>query len=361
MKKWLIGLITAVALTVPLGGCANQAQPAKQEKTPTLLATPYQDTKFLMGTVVTLRIYDQGKKAVMAKAFDRISELADAITVNQKGSQVDAVNQQAGVKAVKVDQDVFDLIQYAKSWSQRSDGAFDLAIGPITSMWHIGFDDARKPSQAEIDAALPLVNYKDVVLNAAKRTVFLKKKGMAIDLGGIAKGYITDKATQVMKANGVTTAILDLGGNIYVLGHSPKGGDKDWTVGIQDPKKARGTSIGTLPASNKTIVTSGIYERYLEVDGKLYMHLMNPKTGYPFENNLMGVSIITKQSVNGDALSTATFDKGLEAGMAFIEKQPDTEAIFITKDKQVYLSSGLKGQFKLLKKSGYTLATLPQQ
>ncbi|WP_179395869.1 FAD:protein FMN transferase [Lacticaseibacillus absianus] len=359
MKKWLIGIIAAVALVTPLVGCGKAAAPKKQA--PTLLETPYQDTKFLMGTVVTLRIYDKGKKAVLAKAFDRIQSLADAITVNQKGSQVDAVNNAAGVKAVKVDQDVYDLIAYAKDWSERSDGAFDLAIGPITSLWHIGFNDARKPAQSEIDAALPLVHYQDVVLNAKKRTVYLKKKGMAIDLGGIAKGYITDKATQVMTANGVTTAILDLGGNIYVLGHSPKAKDKPWTVGIQDPKRSRGTSIGTLPASNKTIVTSGIYERYIEVDGKLYMHLMNPKTGYPFDNNLMGVSIVTAKSVNGDALSTATFDKGLAGGMAFIEKQKDTEAIFITKDKKVYISSGLKGQFKLLKKSGYTLATLPQQ
>lgn len=195
-------------------------------------------------------------------------------------------------------------------------------------------------------------------MNAKKQTVYLKKKGMAIDLGGIAKGFITDEVVKTLKAKKVTTAIIDLGGNIYVMGKSPKNVKKDWNVGIQDPKKPRGTAIGTLPASNMTVVTSGIYERYLKVDGKIYMHLMNPKTGYPFDNNLMGVSIVTKKSVDGDALSTATFDKGLAGGMAYIEKLKYADAIFITKDKKVYVSSGLKDKFKLLKDSGYTLATL---
>ncbi|WP_390405134.1 FAD:protein FMN transferase [Lacticaseibacillus jixiensis] len=357
MKKIIVALFALVALAAPLSGCAPQHKAADPQ--PVLVKTPYEDTQFLMGTVVTIRVYDKGKQAALTKAFDRIKALANAVTVNQKGSQVDAVNAQAGKSAVKVSPAVFRLIQYAKAYSDKSQGAFDLAIGPITSMWHIGFNDARKPSQQEINAKLPLVNYKDVELNVAKRTVYLKKPGMALDLGGIAKGFITDEVVKVLKQQKVTTAIIDLGGNIYVMGHSPKQKDADWTVGIQDPLEARGTSIGTVPASNKTVVTSGIYERKLVVNGHTYSHLMDPKTGYPFENNLMGVSIVTKKSVDGDALSTATFDKGLKGGMAFIEKTGYAEAIFITKDKKVYVSSGLQKDFKLLKDSGYTLAKLP--
>lgn len=350
MKKWIA--LMAAALALGLAGCGKSA--AK----PQLLETPYQDTQFQMGTVVTLRIYDRGKKAVLAQAFKRITNLADAITVNQKGSVVDQINAAAGKHPVRVNKDVFRLIQYAKAYSQKSNGSFDLAIGPITSMWHIGFNDERKPSQREIDAALPLVHYQDVQLDVAKRTVYLTKKGMQLDLGGIAKGFITDEVIDTFKQHGVTTAIADLGGNIYVLGHSPKGPKRDWTVGIQDPKESRGTALGTIPAANQTIVTSGIYERYMKVDGKVYMHLMNPRTGYPFDNELMGVSIITKHSVDGDALSTATFDKGLKAGMAFIEKDTNAEAIFITKSKRVYVSSGLKNKFKLVKDSGYKLANI---
>ncbi|MFD1393485.1 FAD:protein FMN transferase [Lacticaseibacillus jixianensis] len=355
MKKWLKALIALLILAVPLAACSQKPAVKKQAE---VIQTPHKGTQFLMGTVVTLSVYNKGKAKAVDDGFARVKALAAKVTVNQKGSQVDAVNQAAGKKPVQVSADVFRLIQYAKRYSQRSEGAFDLAIGPVTSLWHIGFPDARKPSQAEINAVLPLVHYQDVELNAAKRTVYLKKKGMQLDLGGIAKGYIADEVVKVFKKDGVNTAIIDLGGNIFVMGHSPKATNRPWTVGIQDPKKPRGTAIGSVPAVNITVVTSGIYERNLIVAGHNYSHLMNPRTGYPFENNLMGVSIVTKKSVDGDALSTATFDKGLRGGMAFIEKQKDAQAIFITKDKKVYISSGLKNKFQLFKDSGYQMATL---
>ena len=356
MKKRVKTLIALLALALPLAACGQQAAP--KPKPAAVIQTPHQDTEFLMGTVVTLSVYNKGKAGAVDDGFARVRALAKKITVNQKGSEVDAVNNAAGEKPVRVSDDVFRLIQYAKSYSERSNGAFDLALGPVTGLWHIGFPDARKPAQAEIDRVLPLVHYQDVVLNASKQTVYLKQKGMQLDLGGSAKGFITDEVVKVFKKDGVNTAIIDLGGNIFVMGHSPKATNRPWTVGIQDPKKPRGTSIGTVPGANITVVTSGIYERHLVVDGHNYSHLMNPRTGYPFENNLMGVSIVTKKSVDGDALSTATFDKGLRGGMAFIEKQKDAEAIFITKDKKVYVSSGLKGKFQLLQNSGYQLATL---
>lgn len=152
-----------------------------------------------MGTVVTLSVYNKGKAGAVADGFARVRSLAKKITVNQKGSEVDAVNKAAGERPVKVSKDVFRLIQYAKSYSQRSQGSFDLAIGPVTSLWHIGFPDARKPSQAEIDRVLPLVHYADVTLDPSKQTVYLKKKGMQLDLGGIAKGFITDEVVKVFK------------------------------------------------------------------------------------------------------------------------------------------------------------------
>lgn len=354
MKKWLIALTALIALALSLAACKQQAKP----KAAPVIQTPYKDTQFLMGTVVNLSVYNKGKESALDDGFARIEQLAKEITVNQKGSEVDAVNKQAGIKPVKVTKSVYALIKYAKAYSERSNGSFDLAIGPVTQLWHIGFSDARKPAQSEIDAVLPLVHYQDVVLNDKQQTVYLKKKGMQLDLGGIAKGFIADEVVKVFKKDGVNTAIIDLGGNIFVMGHSPKAKNRPWTVGIQDPKASRGTSIGTVPAANITVVTSGIYERHLVVDGHNYSHLMNPKTGYPFENNLAGVSIITKKSVDGDALSTATFDKGLKDGMAFIEKQKDAEAIFITKDKKVYVSSGLKKTFELIPDTGYKLATL---
>ncbi|MFU0787997.1 MAG: FAD:protein FMN transferase [Enterococcus gilvus] len=195
-----------------------------------------------------------------------------------------------------------------------------------------------------------------MVFNDDEQTVFLKEKGMKLDLGAIAKGYITDEVVKVMKENGVTTAIIDLGGNVFVMGNSPRGNQKeDWTVGIQDPNQARNVVLGSVPETNMSLVTSGIYERYLEVDGKTYHHLFNPKTGYPFDNDLAGVTIVSKKSIDGDGLSTAVFSMGVKDGMKYVEDLKDTEAIFVTRDDKVYVTSGLKDVFELNKEAGYTM------
>ncbi|SEL17980.1 ApbE family protein [Carnobacterium iners] len=170
---------------------------------------------------------------------------------------------------------------------------------------------------------------------------------MRLDLGAIAKGYITDEAVSNLKANGVNTAIVDLGGNIYVLGNSPRAKGADWNVGIQNPFEARGEVVGSIPISDKTVVTSGIYERFIEADGKKYHHLLDPKTGYPFDNSLAGVSIVAEKSIDGDGLSTEAFSKGLEGGLNFINQSKEIEAVFITKDKSIYLSKGLKDLFRI--------------
>lgn len=316
---------------------------------------PYSEEQFLIGTYVQVRIYDDGKKEVLNKAFDRVKELGDKITVNQKGSEIDAINDQAGIKPVKVSDDIYPLLKQAYEYSKDSNGGFDMAIGSITQLWHIGFDDARKPSQAEIDQALKLVDYHKVKFDDKEQTVYLEEKGMQLDLGAIAKGYITDEVVKVLKDNGVTTAIVDLGGNVYVLGHSPRGTDMDWTVGIQDPNKARNTVLGTIPESNKTLVTSGIYERFLEVDGQKYHHLFDPKTGYPFDNDIAGVTIITKKSIDGDGLSTAVFSMGVKQGLEYVEGLKDVDAIFVTKEDKVYVSKDIEKVFEIGKDSGYTM------
>lgn len=347
MKKRALILVFGL-LTIFLAACGGSKPKINQK--------PYEDKQFLMGTYVQMRIYDDGKKEVLKPAFKRVKELADKITVNQKGSEIDEINQEAGVKPVKVTDDMYYLLKEAYKYSEDSKGGFDMAIGSITSLWRIGFPDARKPDQSEIDQALKLVNYHDVVFNDDEQTVFLKEKGMKLDLGAIAKGYITDEVVKVMKENGVTTAIIDLGGNVYVMGNSPRGNQKeDWTVGIQDPNQARNVVLGSVPETNMSLVTSGIYERYLEVDGKTYHHLFNPKTGYPFDNDLAGVTIVSKKSIDGDGLSTAVFSMGVKDGMKYVEDIKDTEAIFVTRDDKVYVTSGLKDVFELNKEAGYTM------
>lgn len=328
------------ALFLFLAGCGSEEEQA-------LLTSPYEQTEFLMGTYVTLRVYDEGKEAVLKDAFARVEELADKVTVNEPGSEIDQVNEAAGKEAVELSDDVYPLIATAAEYSEISNGGFDYTIGPITDLWRIGFDDARKPEQEEIDAVLTLVDYSKVELNAENQSIFLTQPGMALDLGAIAKGYIADEIKVLFEEAEVTTAIIDLGGNVIVMGGSPTQKGEAWNIGIQDPLSERGETVGKTKQKDRSIVTSGIYERYLEVDGEIYHHLMNPKTGYPFDNEIAGVSIISENSVDGDALSTVVFGLGLEAGLDFVNNSEDIEAIFITKDKEVYTSDGLMDNFEL--------------
>lgn len=351
-KKHKIVVGISLFLLLGLTACSNKKEEAVINK------EAYSDQQFLMGTYVKMQIYDDGKEAVLKKGFDRVKELAAKITVNEPGSEVDKINEQAGIKPVKVSDDVYPLIKKAYQYSEESDDGFDLSIGPITQLWHIGFDDARKPEQSEIDEALKLVKHQQVILDDKEQTVYLEKKGMELDLGAIAKGYITDEVVKVFKANDVTTAIVDLGGNVYVLGHSPRKENSDWKVGIQDPNQARNTIVGSVPASNQSLVTSGIYERNLKVNGETFHHLFNPKTGYPFDNEIAGVTIISQESIDGDGLSTAIFSMGVKEGMAHINQLKNVDAIFVTLDDKLYLSSGVKETFELNKESGYEIGDI---
>ncbi|WP_304511990.1 FAD:protein FMN transferase [Aquibacillus saliphilus] len=336
MKKNAL-FVLFVVFTI-LVGCGQ----ATEKK---LTSDPYKETNFLMGTIVTVKVYDEGKEDVLKPVFDSIHTLSNQISLEESESEVEKININAGLQPVEVTEDIYRLIDAGKIYSEKSSGSFDLSIGPLTGLWRIGFDDAKKPKQDEIDAVLPLINYSDVELNAEEQTVFLKKKGMQLDLGAIAKGFIADEVVTILKEHDITTAIIDLGGNIYVMGDNPSG-DK-WTVGIQNPFAPRGETIGKVSEANKSIVTSGIYERFLEIDDTKYHHLLNPKDGYPFMNDIAGVSIISNKSIDGDALSTSVFAKGIKDGMQYIEGFDEVEAIFISTDKKIYISSGLKGVFEL--------------
>lgn len=362
-KRWLAFLLTPMAVLM-LASCSTGEKDSKnvekKASQSTLSKEPYKKEEFLMGTYVRVQIFDEGKEDVLEKTFDRIKELDKKITVNQKGSEVDEINDQAGIKPVKVSDDVYRLTEDSLYYSKDSKGGFDLTIGPITELWHIGFDDARKPEQKEIDEQLKFVDYEKVKLDKKESTVFLEEKGMQLDLGAIAKGFITDEAVKVLEENGVTSGIVDLGGNIYVLGDSPRSKDGEWKIGIQDPNEARNTIAGSVKKKDMSLVTSGIYERNLEVDGKLYHHLFDSKTGYPFENELAGVTIISETSVAGDGLSTGVFSMGVKDGMKYVEARGDIEAIFITKDDDIYLSSGIKDNFKLNEDSPYKVKDIKE-
>lgn len=360
MKRKTGIFLVLLAVFVFSTACSNEGetnQTTESSYAQGMKKEPYTEEEFLLGTYTRIRIFDQDKEDALQPAFDRIKELGDKITINEPGSEIDEINENAGEKPVKVSKDIYDLLKKSRDYSEESKGGFNLTIGAITQLWRIGFDDARKPSQDEIDEALKHIDYNKIEFDDDEQTVYLEDEDMIIDLGAIAKGYIADEAVAVLKDHNVESAIVDLGGNIFVVGHSNRGENEAWNVGIQDPNNDRGAVLGTIEESDKTIVTSGIYERYLEEDGETYHHIFDSKTGYPYDNDIASATVITDKSIDGDGLTTVIFDKGVKEGLEYIENDtPDgTSAIFVTKDDQVYMTDDIKDSFQLDEESGYTL------
>lgn len=314
---------------------------------------PLSKTEILMGTPVSVTLYDSNDAKILDKVFNKVKELESTLSINENGTLIDEINENAGIKPVKVDDDTYTLIEKGLEYAKLSHGLFDISIGPIVKLWNIGLPEARVPSLEEIQAKLPLVNYQDVELNNSDKTVYLKNQGMMLDLGGIAKGYTADVISNILTNEGVESAIINLGGNVFT--HGKKVDGSDWKIGIQDPFSERGGIIGTLTTSNKSVVTSGIYERYIEEDGVRYHHILNPSTGYPYDNEIAGITIVSDKSIDGDALSTSVFAMGVEEGMKFVNTQSGIDAIFVTKDNKIYLTNEVKNIFELTN-SDFTIA-----
>lgn len=307
-------------------------------------AVPAQ-SEYVIGTVCTVNLYEKGTKAAYKEIFDRLREIESRMSANAAGTEVDAINRSAGVSPVAVHEDVRSVVEAALHFAELSGGALDPTVGPLVKLWNIGSDDARVPSPAELKAALPLIDWKDVVVDDAAGTVFLKRAGMKLDLGAMAKGFAADEVARIIAKHKIPRAIVDLGGNVMAVGEK-QGGDP-WRVGVQDPSSERGNHIGILPVKNKTLVTSGIYERFFEQDGKHYHHILSTRDGYPVENGLISVTIVADRSIDADCLSTAAFALGLEAGKKLVESLPGVEAIFIDSDFRVTLTPGLAGTFRI--------------
>lgn len=341
IKRLTISLLLIFSLTI-LGGCSKDNKSTE----------PLSRSEVLMGTVVTVSLYDSNDEAILDKVFNKVKDLESILSINENGTLVDEINEEAGIKPVKVDDDTYNIVKKGIEYSNLSNGLFDISVGPIVKLWNIGLPEARVPSQEEIDEKLPLIEYSDIEIDDTNKTIFLKRKGMMIDLGGIAKGYTADVISNILTEEGVKSAIINLGGNVFAHGRKVNG--DDWKIGIQNPFTERGGIIGTITTSNKSVVTSGIYERYIEQDGVKYHHILSPFTGYPYDNEIAGITIVSDKSVDGDALSTSVFAMGVEKGMEFVNTLDGIDAIFITKDYKVYITDGLKSIFTLTN-SDFTL------
>lgn len=307
MRK-LLPCILLLSLLLP--GCGNK-QPVVQEA-------------FLLDTFVSVTLYD-GDEEQAQGTLDLCRSYEDIFSRTDPDSELYRLNHR---EITQVSNDLAEVIALGLDYAARTSGAFDITTGSITSLWDFSAETPQIPDPAAVSEGLTHVGWEKVDLNG--NTVTFSDPGTMIDLGGIAKGYIADRMADYLRQEGVTSAIIDLGGNLYCLGTKP-GGDP-FQVGIQYPYEDRQTVIGSLPASDLSVVTSGVYERCFTVDGKLYHHILDTSTGYPVENDLLSVTIVSDASVDGDALSTACFALGLEEGIALIENTEGAEAVFVTDD-----------------------------
>ncbi len=324
----------AVAIALSLASCARNLPPR---------------TEFVLGTVCTINLYDKGTNRAYTAAFDRLRDIEATMSASLETSDVGRINAAAGREPVAATRDTITVLSFALETARASGGAFDPTVGPVVKLWGIGTDDARVPSSEAIEKALALVDYDRVRLDDATGMVYLEDAGMRLDLGAIAKGYAADEVARVLREKGISRAIVDLGGNILCVGEKSPG--TPWTVGIRNPETSRGEPVIVVQASDSSVVTSGVYERFFEENGKRYHHIIDPKTGWPSDGELLSVTIIARESMTADALSTATFVLGREKGLALIARYPGAEAVFIDREKRVYASPGLVRNIKIIDES----------
>lgn len=301
----------------------------------------------LMGTIVSLKLFEDHKTAVQA-IFNLIKQLEDLFTVNRQHSQIMAINHAAGQHPVAVDRLVFDLIYQAKQASLLPNSCFNLAIGPLVKLWKIGFNGYTVPDADDIQQRLALTDPRLVELNATDYTVFLKKTGMSLDLGAIAKGYIADMVKIMLQRYHISQAMINLGGNVLTIGDSPVTADHHWRIGLKKPFASDNVLLGIIKVKDKSVVTSGIYERYFIQDQQLYHHIIHPQTGYPLDNELQSLTIISPTSLAGDIYSTVIYGMELKAALAYLQKLSSIAAIFVTKGQKIILNTKQHCDFELL-------------
>ena len=354
-------LILCTVLVCPIllfTGCQNT--------TGTSTATekePISISSIKLNTAIQITIYDSQDKSLLDDClalcdryeliFSRTNENSELYKLNHRISDSVVSNQTIETQTTPyqvngttntwhISEYLAALLSQGLSITRESDGAFDIAIAPLTSLWDFTAEDPKVPDDADIQKVLPLCSSDGVTIDG--QDITLPSDDIQFDVGAIAKGYIADRLKDFLVKKGVNSAIINLGGNVLCIGSKPDG--TPFKVGIQKPFADRNETEAVMDITGKSVVSSGIYERCFKQNGKLYHHILNPKTGYPYDNSLISVTIISDQSVDGDALSTTCFALGLEGGLKFAEKK-GVQAVFITEDYELHYTDGFRDEIRV--------------
>ena len=319
--KRRVALLVALLLLFVGAGCQGQKKALSR-------------TDYLLDTVVTLTLYGAAE-ADLDAAFSEIRRLSDLLDAYAPFSDLGWLQAAAGQRFVAVSEETMELLVFAKEMYERTGGYLDVTVGPLIDLWDIQ-NGGHYPTAEELFAARGLLGMDNLVLDEANGAAYLARPGMRLDLGALAKGYIADKVKALLLSRGVKSGVIDLGRNILLIGEKPE--QEPFSIGIQSPD-ASGELLRVLALRDKSLVTSGTYERYFDYRGQRYHHVLDPFTGFPADRGLLAVTILSGSSLLGDALSTSCLLLGVEEGLALIDSIPEAEALFVRTDGSVITSS----------------------
>lgn len=314
----------------------------------------FEKEDFIFNTRVYQKIGYSDRKQSVLDDVENIAKQATSIMNNfeeslsffKEKSEISKINRNSAKGFTKVSIDTFDILRNSIYYSKLTNGIFDITIAPLVKAWGINSINPNILSEEEVKELLNLVDYEDVILNENNLSVMLLRENQKIDLGGIAKGYIADKIIEFYKENNIESAIINIGGNIKVLGKRNE--NELWNVGIYEPKKHSEVVICSIEVEDKSVVTSGGYERAFMYNDEVYCHILNSKTGYPVKSDLKSITIVSDSSIEADALSTPLFIMGKNKAYEFMKKH-NISGIMITNDNEIIITKDLLYGFKLFK------------
>jgi len=343
LKKIICALTTCILTISICSSCASQKNKY------------YEKSNIVMDTAVTLSANGEKSKEAVEESFKKLDEINEMASASISTSDVYKINSSSGKNYVKVHPEILKMIETSIKYSKLSDGAWDITLGPIINLWGIGTDNERLPSDEEIKAKLPLVGYEKISINENDSSVMLQKERMAIDLGGIAKGFAADEVLKIYKKYNIKNGLINLGASsIYALGKNKD--NNEWSVGIKHPRSEDpSVYMGIIKLSNGSLSTSGDYERCFIKDNRRYHHIIDPKTGYPVNNGVMSDTIVIdgdtpENGMLSDLLTTTVFTLGQEKGLKLIDSLPGVFCEITTSDYKVYTSEGFKERITNLNK-----------
>lgn len=318
-----IGLFLALLI------CSNLFAQQVFKKKKSLLGSPFEITVVATDSVQANQFVNM--------AFDEVTRIEHLISDWIPTTQISKVNQQAGIAAVKVDLEVFELVERALKISKLTDGAFDISYASMDKIWK--FDGSMKtmPTEEAIKKSVAKVGYEHILLDANNTTIFLEKEGMKLGLGGIGQGYIADKIKVLLQKNGCTSGLVNVSGDINTWGKQPSGAD--WSVGIVNPMN-KNKVFATFPLYDSAVETSGSYEKYVTFNGKRYSHIIDPRTGYP-ATGIVSVSVFAKQTELADALATGIFVLGVEVGLDLVNQLKGIGCIIVDEKGAIHASKNI--------------------